>query len=114
MVNSSIFPDPYGWNYVTNTSEFNPIQAAVHAYTDSAGSGIAWTFAATSIILLIPIMIYVRTQNIIAAVFGMILINAFMQYYGMMPMYIVFAIYAIAVVGIGLAIAFKWLAKKGE
>ena len=112
MANATAFPSPYGWEYINDTTQFNPIKASVKAWELSAGNGIAWDLATATIILLVPTAIYLRSQNYVAAAFGQLLVTMFMQYYGLVSKYILVPSYIMIILMIALPIAFKWMAKR--
>ena len=87
MVNATAFPDPYAWQNIANESSFQLLNASRTAWEMSAGS-IAWDVAGAFIILLVPIAIWTRSQNAVAAAFGQLTITLFMHYYGLVPGYI--------------------------
>jgi len=118
MVNATAFPELYGWQYLNDTTQFNPIKAAVVTLQSSPAGGLAWTLTALGIVFLIPTLIYIRTQNILATSFGLLLVNMLMHYGAgsgsLIPGILLWPIYLIAVLGIGLGMASTILKKKGE
>ena len=112
MVNATAFPDPYGWSRIANESSFNLLNATITAWQSSAG-GIAWAFAGTFLILLVPIAIWTRSQNAVAAAFGQLTITLFMHYYGLVPFYIWTGSYVLIILMIAFSMV-QYIRKRGD
>ena len=113
MVNATAFPDPYGWQNIANESSFQLFNASITAWQNAA-SGYAWWIAGSFIILLVPIAIWTRSQNTIAAAFGQLLVTMFMHYYGLVPGPIWQASYVLIVLMIAFPMMLYFIKKKGE
>ena len=77
------FPTPPGFADLINQSTFNIFNASRHAWEASSG-GMGWIFATALVILLVPIIIWQRSQNASAAAIGLLLITAGMHSYGLL------------------------------
>jgi len=101
-----MFPEPYGWQNIVNESSFNPINASITAWTSTA-DGLGWIFACSFIILLVPYIVYTKTQSIVATIFGLITITLLMYYYKIIPPELSIPIGLIVILGIGTAVFIK-------
>jgi len=110
--NSTAFPDPYGWNQIVNESSFNPINASITALQSSGGGGLAWIVATIFIIFLVPFGIYVKSQNMLAAVFGQVMITLLMNYYGYLHPLVYWPSYVSCAIMVALTIGYKIFAKR--
>jgi len=110
MVNSTAMPIPPGWEQITNSSNFNPINASVTAWREAA-NGFGWDIAAIGILLIIPTAIYLKSQNLIAAAFGQLMVTFVLHYYQIVPSLMYKASYLMVVLMISFALAYKWKAQ---
>jgi len=113
MVNATAFPEPYGWNNIANESSFQLFNASITAWQSAAG-GYAWWIAGTFIILLVPIAIWTRTHNSIAAAFGQLLVTMFMHNYGLVPGPIWTASYILVILMVGFPMVQYMFRKKNQ
>lgn len=107
MAAATAFPEAYGWIH-TNATHFNIINMSIEAWQHSS-NGIGWIFACFAILYLVPTIIYLRSQNMVASAMGLLLITGFMHYYGLisiylwLPTYIIIALFT----ALGLAQAYR-------
>jgi len=88
MANATAFPVNEGWQYLTNTSQFNLVKASVVGWQYSS-HGIAAFMAFSFIIILAGTFIYIKTQKIYPSAFAMIFLTYVIDYYAILdiPVY---------------------------
>lgn len=113
MVNATAFPVPYGWSNIVNESMFNLFIASKDVWESSA-HGYGWMIAGTFIILLVPIAIWSRSQNTIAAAFGQLLMTVMLHKYKLVPLPIWTSSYIMIILMISFSVVLYFYKKKGE
>ena len=111
MVNATAMP-AIGWEYLNDTTNFNILKASQAAWTNNPATGdFSWILVSTMIILLVPSIIYIKSQNLIASIFATILISNFMNHYGWLPTVVYWPITALCIIGLGYSFVHYWKSK---
>jgi hypothetical protein len=112
MVTATAFVNP-GYDLLVNQSSFNAVNASYVAI-NSSSDGFAWLFLSLGIIYLPAIAVYIRSQNIYPAVFVLLLMTTFMDYYGLLNYYVAKGSYTFAIITVAITLAYQIKKKSTE
>ena len=108
MVNATAMPT-VGWEYLNNTANFNIIKASQQTWINNPVTGnFGWLFASLAIVLFVPAIIYVRSQNLVASIFALIMITNVASYYDLLYNGLLLPINIFCIIGLAVAFA-HWI-----
>jgi len=109
-----LMPEPAGYKYLANDTLFNPINASVEAWKSSGtiqGNSLPWLLCILSILFIIQIMVYLRTESPSISAFPLLMGLLFVWYYKLLPAMFEPWVYGIVFLDIVLCISFEIGAK---
>jgi hypothetical protein len=102
MVVAPPFPEPWGWNQLTNGTDINIINASIEVYKHSGDGNFVMIVTWSLLPLLVAFLIYNKSQKVFPAALGMILVTQGLFTFNLIHGFMLNVIYIITVIAISL------------
>ena len=107
MVNSTAFPEPWGYDKLIGNNQTNIFGAALDVWRESAEYNLALDLTWGMIPLLLVAMIYIRTKNIDMALLVGLLAAYGLKAFNLISDYTSSGLFILMSLGLGLSFAYK-------